>query len=394
MVAESTHASSDSNLRRVPKGQLPSLTPLRGLAAFWVVIYHYSVQCFPNLDAVHYTHLISKGYLAVDMFFMLSGFVMTHVYYRAFSTSESVKLNYRNFMVARVARLYPLHVFILLLFVATAVTAQLMTGAVAGIPLRGPESVTALIANIFMLQGLDAGKLSWNYPAWSISVEFMAYLAFPLALSLVWRASKAAKFALALFLFAALAWLAFLKTGDFDQWDGPITLLRCLPEFLLGTLLYFVVAGIRESWFNRDLAAFGVVAATIFCLHLGAPDFLIVMLFAGLIPIAVINTGNFTRLANIAPLIWLGEVSYSLYLIHGFVRFVAVKLLGGFGIQNNAELSSASSIILMLLMICVCFFAATATYSTVEVTWRRYIRSLFEGRRDNRPARLASSPHI
>jgi peptidoglycan/LPS O-acetylase OafA/YrhL len=389
MVADRTRDSSDTNLRSAPKDQLPSLTPLRGLAAFWVVVYHYSVQCFPNLDAVHYTHLISKGYLAVDMFFILSGFVMTHVYYRAFS--QSVKLHYRSFLVARVARLYPLHVFILLLFVATAVTAQLMTGAFGGIPLGGPESVTAFVANIFMLQGLDAGKLSWNYPAWSISVEFMAYLAFPLALPVVWRASHGAKFALALFLFAALAWLAFLKSGDFDQWDGPIALLRCLPEFLFGTLLYYVVAGMRESWFNWDLAAFGIVATTVFCLHFGAPDLLIVALFAGLIPIAVINAGNFARLANIAPLIWLGEVSYSLYLIHGFIKFVAVKLLGGFGIQNNADLSSASSIILMLLMICVCFLAATATYSTVEVTWRRYIRSLFEGRRDNRPARLARS---
>ena len=37
-------------------GQLPSLTPLRGLAALWVVLYHYCVQCFPNLDIAHYTH--------------------------------------------------------------------------------------------------------------------------------------------------------------------------------------------------------------------------------------------------------------------------------------------------------------------------------------------------
>jgi peptidoglycan/LPS O-acetylase OafA/YrhL len=100
MVADRTHDSSDTNSRSAPKGQLPSLTPLRGLAAIWVVIYHYSVQCFPNLDAAHYTHFIGKGYLAVDMFFMLSGFVMTHVYYRAFSDSESVKLNYRSFLVA------------------------------------------------------------------------------------------------------------------------------------------------------------------------------------------------------------------------------------------------------------------------------------------------------
>ena len=64
-------------IRRAPKGQLPSLTPLRGSRFSGSVLYHYSVQDFPNLDATHYTHLIGKGYLAVDMFFMLSGFVMT-----------------------------------------------------------------------------------------------------------------------------------------------------------------------------------------------------------------------------------------------------------------------------------------------------------------------------
>ncbi len=172
-----------------PAGQLPSLTSLRGLAALWVVLYHFSVQCFPNLDATPYTHIIHKGYLAVDLFFMLSGFVMTHVYHRAFS--ESVTRHYRGFFVARIARIYPLHVLILLLFVATAVASQWTTGtatigSIRDIPLQGSESVSALVANLFMLQGLDAGKLSWNYPAWSISVEFMAYLLFPFALPAIW----------------------------------------------------------------------------------------------------------------------------------------------------------------------------------------------------------------
>lgn len=391
MVVDRPSQCSDSAKPNASNGQLPSLTALRGLAAFWVVLYHYSVQCFPNLDAAHYTHLIGKGYLAVDMFFMLSGFVMTHVYHRTFSDSKSIKLHYRSFMVARVARLYPLHIFILLLFVATALASRLMaesaTGLFQGIPLNGPESVTALVANVFMLQGLEAGTLSWNYPAWSISVEFMAYLAFPLALPIVWRASNAWKFVLALVLLAALAWLAYLKNGNFDQWDGPIALLRCLPEFLLGTLLYFAFRSSGEnSCFKRDVAAFGIGAATIMCLHFGAPDLLIVALFAALIPIAVINTGRFAKITNVAPLIWLGDISYSLYLIHGFVKFVAAKLLGAFGGQLNSDLSSGASLALMVVMIAVCFLSATATYSSLEVAWRRYIRDLFGRGRQMNPA--------
>ena len=220
--------------------QLPTLTPLRGIAALWVVLYHYcgTAQYLPNLDITPHSYIVSKGYLAVDIFFMLSGFVMAHVYHRAFS--ESVGQHYRGFLVARIARLYPLHVFVLALFVATAAASQLMTGLATGslesMPLTGPRSLGAIVANIFMLQGLSAGQLSWNYPAWSISVEFIAYLALPFALPAIARAPNAVRLVLGAILFAVLAWLAALTKGDLDQWDGPITLVRCMPEFLVGTL--------------------------------------------------------------------------------------------------------------------------------------------------------------
>jgi peptidoglycan/LPS O-acetylase OafA/YrhL len=391
MVADRPHDCSGQK-PSAPNGQLPSLTSLRGLAALWVVLYHYSVQCFPNLDAVTYSHLIHKGYLAVDMFFMLSGFVMTHVYHRAFS--QSIASHYRSFMVARIARLYPLHLLILILFVATALSWQLMssatTGSPVGIPLRGPESISAFVANIFMLQGLDAGQLSWNYPAWSISVEFMAYLAFPFALPAIWRAPRYAQLALALVLFAGLAGFAFLSKDNFDQWDGPIVLLRCMPEFLLGSLLYCVFrSGVPNSWLNSDIAALGIVAITISCLQFGAADFLIVWLFAALILIAVVNTGVFAKVANVAPLIWLGEISYSLYLIHGFVQFVASKLITAAGVRHPADLSIGYSLALMLVMIGICLVSANASYFGVEVVWRRYLRDLLGVRQTNRAEPVA-----
>jgi peptidoglycan/LPS O-acetylase OafA/YrhL len=349
------------------------------------------------LDATPYTHVISKGYLAVDLFFMLSGFVMTHVYNRAFS--ESVTRHYRSFLVARIARIYPLHVLILLLFVATAVASQWNAGATMGatlrdIPLQGPESVSAFVANLFMLQGLDASKLSWNYPAWSISVEFMAYLLFPFALPVIWAASDRAKLAVAVFLFALLALLAFFTKGNFNQWDGPITLLRCLPEFILGTLLYCAFRRVpRYSWLDGNTAAFGILALVIVCLHVDAPDLLVTFLFAAFVLTAVLNTGSFSEIANASPLIWLGEISYSLYLIHGFIQFLATKLLSHFGIQNNADLSIHQSLILMLLMVGVCLVSAHLTYFGIEIGCRQYLRGLFglRQKRQSVPVMLPSS---
>jgi peptidoglycan/LPS O-acetylase OafA/YrhL len=380
-------AGSDSS-----KGQLPSLTALRGIAALWVVLYHYSVQSFPALDATPYTHLVHKGYLAVDMFFMLSGFVMTHVYHRAFS--ESVTENYRSFIVARIARIYPLHVMILLLFVATAVATHFATGgagALHSVPIRGPRSVAAFVANILMLQGLDAGKLSWNYPAWSISIEFVAYLLFPFALPAIWRAADRTKIAVGLLLFGLLVILAFVTKDDFDQWDGPITLLRCLPEFILGTLLYCAYRAVPQGFFlQRDAVAFFILATTVLSLHLNAPDLLVIGLFGVLVLTAALNNETFSKFANVAPLVWLGNISYSLYLIHGFAQFLAAKLLGRVGIQDHADLSSETSLGLMIAMVVTCLIAAHLSYNHIEVGCRQYLRNLLDRRRKRRASRATA----
>ena len=360
----------------------------------WVVLYHYSAQCFPNLDPAQYTHLFHKGYLAVDLFFMLSGFVMTHVYHRAFSETVTSQ-PYWNFIFARIARVYPLHILVLLLFVATAVGFHLATGAspsLDDVPLRGPESVTAFVANVFMLQGLKAGQLSWNYPAWSISVEFVAYLLFPFALAAIWRLSGRAKVGVALSLLAVLVILAGLSKGNFDQWDGPITLVRCLPEFIFGTLLYWVFrAAPADSWFARDSAALLVIAAIVVCLHADGPDLLITCLFGAFIPIAVLNTGTFAEWARAPALIWLGDVSYSLYLLHGFLEFSAGKLLAHFGVQNHANLSLGTSFVFMGLMVGTCLLAAHFTYFDVEIGCRQYLREILGAQVKKRRAKISKS---
>ena len=115
------------------------------------------------------------------------------------------------------------------------------------------------------------------------------------------------------------------------------------------------------------------------------------MLFAGLILLAVSNTGVFARVAQLAMLLWLGEISYSLYLAHGFVQFVVTKILHGFGIQDRSEISSAESLGLMLLMLTLCLAFATMTYYGIEIVWRKHLRSLLGGNRRKISSRDATS---
>jgi peptidoglycan/LPS O-acetylase OafA/YrhL len=367
-------------MRTEQPDQLQSLTPLRGIAALWVVLYHYTAQYLPALHADRFTHLVDKGYLAVDLFFMLSGFVLTHVYWRVFT--EPVRGSYGRFLLARIARLYPLHLFVLSLFLATALASRAVeyatTGTFESLSLEGARSLTALAANIFMLQGLKASELSWNYPAWSISVEFIAYLGFPLALPWIWRARRTVKVVLALMLVAALVWVAGLTDDDFDQWDGPLTLLRCVPEFLIGSLLYAAFAG--RSWssvFRRDAILFALVAALVLLLHRGTSDLLVILLFPPLILAAVANKGRAAALLNTAPLVWLGEVSYSLYLFHGLVQFVTTQLLDAAGHDSRDDLSTAASFGIMTVMLVASLLCARYAHHGVEKAGRRRLRLLF-----------------
>src|SRR6202048_2910035 len=131
-----------------PPEQLASLTPLRGIAALWVVIFHFCWY-FPAVHPERYTGAVYKGYLAVDVFFVLSGFVITHVYKDGFARRVTAWW-YRNFLKARGARLYSLHVAVVFLFVATAIAERAATYALNGsfdpIPLVGERSLSGFFA--------------------------------------------------------------------------------------------------------------------------------------------------------------------------------------------------------------------------------------------------------
>ncbi len=246
------------------------------------------------------------------------------------------------------------------------------------IPLTGARSLVAAIANIFMAQGLKASELSWNYPAWSISVEFAAYLAFPFVLLKLRRLGCLAGLAAAAAMVAVLVYLAYVTGDRFNQWDGSYALLRGLPEFALGILLYRVFSETECTWLSDDIVALGVLAAVLISLHVGFSDLLTVGLFALLILTAVANSGRFALVLNSRPLIWLGEISYSIYLLHGLVQYATEEILRFFGIGRVGDFGVSSSLALSGAMIAVCLLLAAITYPAIEVPGRTYLRDALD----------------
>ncbi len=364
-------------LGRSSAEHLAALTPLRGIAALWVVLFHYCWH-FPAVHPDRYTGAVYKGYLAVDLFFMLSGFVISHVYHGAFSQRVTGQ-RYRDFLKARVAQLYPLHLTVLLLFVATAVVERAAAYAYGGtfgpIPLVGERSLGGFFANLLMLQGLWARELSWNDPAWSICLEFLAYLIFPLLFPWLWQAGPAAKAGIAALLIAVLGWLAYNTGDDFNQWNGIAAILRCLLEFLIGALIYSAFrSGALASVLATNAALLAGTLLLCALLQIAAPDLSIIPLFALLILTAVCNRGRLGPLLNSAPLLWLGNISYSVYLLHWFVLFVTTEAARAVPGTDPAKLPALVSLALVAAMLAMNLALATLTYRFVEVAGRRWLR--------------------
>ena len=155
-----------------------ALDGLRGVAALLVVLFHVR---WSN----HLTHstLVSNGFIAVDLFFILSGFVISANYSSRISSLQDAW----RFMCLRFFRIYPIHLLVISAFVCVEF-AKLISRHLFNIsygpqpPFTGSNSYVALVSNLLLIQGLPTfDNPSWNIPSWSISCEFAAYLVFAAA---------------------------------------------------------------------------------------------------------------------------------------------------------------------------------------------------------------------
>lgn len=329
--------------------RLGALTGIRGIAAWLVVFYHVR----------HSTHqivpqavidLFAKGYLAVDLFFVLSGFVLWFTYGERLH--EGGRAQAWPFLWRRFARVWPLHAFIMLVFVALAVALALTGKANPRYPFAELPLHFLLIQN----WGLT-DHLRWNDPAWSISTEFAAYLLFPLiALAVRWdRLGASALLAIAAGLCAAVAVL-FAAAGaqTLGEHIPQIGVWRCLGGFCLGVVASLLWRKWRDTPRAAGLAFAASMAILVGGLALDLPEtaFVPAMFFTGILALAL-DRGAVSRLLSGRVAIYLGEISYSTYLSH-FLLWILFKMafvgpdlqIGWAGLAGYVALVAAASVAL------------------------------------------------
>ncbi len=368
--------------------ELKPLTSARGIAAVVVVLYHYTGGFMPAITPSRDTGLIGGAYLWVDFFFILSGFIMCHAYAARFRGGLRVHA-VREFMASRVARIYPLHLAILLCFVALEVAKYLFRTFGWGVDVTAPfdsaYSPRGLLLNVVMLQtsGLQPHQ-TWNGPAWSIGAEFFAYLLFPFLLAFLVRAGRRGYWLMAV---AAVIGL-LLISGDGTDLDltSGYGALRCLCEFGLGMIVHRLYVRMPDGAGSVRWSP-AVAAATLLAMHFRAPDILVVAGLAGLVLVLALDEGWLGRALSAKALVWLGSISYSIYLCHflllRIVQFVARASLGH---SVGHYLDAAQSVIFTACMGAVVLAAAAALHRYVEQPARSSVRRWLIGGSTRGPA--------
>lgn len=310
---------------RFAVAMIASHAGLRGLAASAVATGHFTEIFAPGWFLPH-THI------AVDFFFLLSGFILTHVYAADFAAGLGLR-NCGCFLLRRLARIYPLHLATLVAILA--ILRFHLTPEEAG--QLGPQLVLA------HAWGLSE-RYVLNAPSWSISVEFGAYLAFPLLVLLLGR--RGGWLVLAGLSLAGVALLWPLGAGSLDLHvtGSRHVWLRGLVAFPLGMLLAALAArhraGAAAGWLQG-----GALAGFVALIALSTPE------MCWLVPMAVMvwacagDRGWIARIMASRPMVWLGEVSYGIYLIQWVVILALYNIVPKLGFLPPAALTLATGLL-------------------------------------------------
>lgn len=209
-----------------------ALDSLRGICAYLVVLFHFQTSgIITNIS------FVKNGWLFVDFFFVLSGFVISASYGRRLENGFPLA----RFLFLRLGRIYPLHIVVLAAFLAMEIFGTFFHGLSPREPFSGSRTPYDLIMSVFLLQTFNlTDGLSWNNPSWSIAAEFWTYV----AAGLVFVNFRSARVPTAIVIvFLTGAWLA--STPKYLGHDADFGVVRCIFGFFLGTIAFDLIGGVR-----------------------------------------------------------------------------------------------------------------------------------------------------
>jgi peptidoglycan/LPS O-acetylase OafA/YrhL len=321
---------------------------------------------FPIAGSLRDFPLFSHGYLFVDFFFVLSGFVIATAWEKRLVESRQTW----PFLLRRFGRLWPLHVFVLGLFVAVS----LVQGDIGS---DERHSVVSILTNVALIHGLGIHTdLTWNGPSWSISVEALLYGMFALLVRLPRR--EWIYLALIVISLAMLRWYA--PNGMASTFDYGI--FRGVAGFLTGVLITRAPA--RALGTAAEVVTVAIVGVFV---SAGTMTILAPLVFGAAVYVFANSNGVVGRSLTWTPVARLGEWSYSIYMVHSLFVAVIWAASDRLGMaQDDGRLLSPS--LALTVAIAVGYVASIIAFSVVTYSLiERPCRDQF-----NRVAGRMSSP--
>jgi peptidoglycan/LPS O-acetylase OafA/YrhL len=383
----------------VRTGEIKALSGLRIVAAVWVVLFHFRPlleQAAPGFRSA-LAPVLNCGAQGVDLFFILSGFVLTWNYLDRMGESWSARATL-HFLWLRLARVWPVYLATLHLAAAWII----FTLYVGHEPSKVADQLNAvsyvrqvMLVQLWFQPYFDGS--SWDGPAWSISAEWLAYLLFGVLVVVIFRVARATRV-------RSLLWLAFaaslpptlllLATGYFyTPWSW---LPRIVMQFAAGA---FACAAVRKlelsdrasrgaGWLSLVLGVAIVGILYLLDAHPVAKIYdssgLVDVLFVPLVVTLAIGIGSLPRLLSTRVMVYCGHISFSLYMVHELVHTAWNWATEQFEIILTPSWAAKSIVIGLLAMAVV---GAALLYHVVEEPARVWMRRMVKTRESQVDAR-------
>ncbi len=332
----------------------PDIDGLRAIAIIFVLIYHF------------FSNLLPSGFIGVDIFFVISGFLITKIILKEI---DDKSFSFANFYLRRILRILPA-LFLMLLVSFIFATLILSTKDMIWFA-RSLHYSSLQISNFFFQRATDYFNLDNNFEpllhTWSLAVEEQFYILMPLILFILWRFKKDKNLAFWVILILSLTSLFLSQLLiSYDRKIAFFSLPSRFWELGIGCLLAFDKINLSSFRHRKILSLIGlasVFASAFFVDDSYFPGFVALFPCLGA-SLLILNQGEKNFVSKILSnniLVFIGKISYSLYLWHLPMIMIYKKY------QGVASLGVIESLILILILIVV----ATISWKFVEIPFRK-----------------------
>ncbi len=350
--------------------RIEQLTFTRFIAAFSIVIFHFGSDIIPfNSSFVSFIFVRANAF--VSYFFVLSGFIMIIAY----GSKKTIIIS--NFFKNRFARIYPIYLLALMLLL------------IYDVKYNSPINYSDLILNLFAIQAWIPGKaVSFNPPGWALSIEIFFYLVFPFLYNFIYNRISIK----ALILPVLLVWMI---SQVISQWLFSSSFYSGYPSNSHDFIFYFPLMHINELligniaglWFvhtckgkykNYDWLILGLIllfVATVKVIALKNPfglnlhNGVLAIFFVPFIILVSMNNGVITKIFNKKPLVFLGEISYGVYILQFPAYLCSQHIFGLLHIENK--------IVRFYLFVILLLSMASISYLFIESPVRQFFKRRF-----------------